>query len=332
MASRIISTGMHVPARKITNQYFNDLYKTDVDTFLREKRNIFERYWCEPNEATSDLILPAAHMALKNANLRAEDLDLVIVATDTPDYVSPSTASVVQYKLKAVNAGAFDMNAACAGFVTGLTTAHHFLNSSKNHKNILVIGAYAMSKHLNMDDYKIASLFADGVGAAILQKSNNADEGIIATDLWADGQFFDAMGIYAGGTRAPLSETVLKEKSHQLKFARKIPPEFNSTHWPRIINNICGDAGIQPEDVKTFFLTQINIDSIRQTMEVLKLPQERAHNIMNCYGYTGSACLPMALHDAASKHLLKRGDWVCLIGSGGGVSMGGVLIRWSYDT
>ena len=313
MPSRIISVGQYVPKRKITNQYFNDLYKQDVDTFLREKRNIKERYWAEPEQATSDLIVPAAEEALKNAGLNAEDLNLIIVATD---FKSPSTASIVQFRLKAVNAGAFDVNAACAGFVTAVTTAHHFLNSNPEVKNILVIGAYKMSQYLDMNDYKIATLFADGAAAAIVQRSDDSTDGIQATDLWADGQYFDAMGIYTS----------------QLQFVRKIPPEFNAHHWPRIVKKLCDQAKINPGDVKQYFLTQINIDSIRQTMDRLELPHERSHNIMDKYGYTGSACIPMAIYDACSQHLLKKGDWVCMVGSGGGVSMGGILMRWSFDT
>lgn len=332
MPSRIISVGQYVPPRKITNQFFNDYYKQDVDTFLREKRNIRERYWSEPEQATSDLIVPAAEEALKKAHLKAEDLDLIIVATDTPDYMSPSTASVVQFRLKAVNAGAFDINAACAGFVTAVINAHHFLNSQPNMKNILVVGAYGMSKHLDMADYKISTLFADGAAAVVMQRSDDAADGIQATDLWADGQYFDAMGIYGGGTKMPITEKVTSEKMHQLKFLRKIPPEFNAHHWPRIVKKLCDQAGINPGEVKRYFLTQINIDSIRQTMERLELPAERSHNIMDRFGYTGSACIPMAIYDACDQHQLKKGDWVCLIGSGGGVSMGGLLMRWSFDT
>jgi 3-oxoacyl-[acyl-carrier-protein] synthase III len=331
LASKIISIGQYVPPRLIPNQYFNDLYKQDVDTFLREKRNIHQRYWMNPEQATSDLIVPAAEEAMKNAGLVATDLDLIIVATDTPDFMSPSTAAVVQNRLKATNAGAFDINAACAGFVTALSTAHHFLSGGKL-KNILVVGAYGMSKHLDMADYKIASLFADGAGAVIVQRTEDSNDGIQATDLWADGQYFDAMGIYGGGTRSPISDGVLRDKMHLLKFMRKIPPEFNAHHWPRIVKKMCDEVKINPGQVKQYFLTQINIDSIRQTMERLELPVERAHNIMDCYGYTGSACLPMALYDACKKHQLKKGDWICFVGSGGGVSMGGALIRWSFDT
>jgi 3-oxoacyl-[acyl-carrier-protein] synthase-3 len=332
LGSKIVSIAQTIPPRKITNQYFNDLYNQDLDTFLREKRNIFERYWMNSDQATSDLVTAAAETALAKAHLTADQLDLIIVATDTPDYASPSTASIVQFRLKAINAGAFDINAACAGFVTGLTTAHHFLNSQPNMKNILLVGAYGMSKHLDMADYKIASLFADGAGAVIMQKTEDPNDGVQATDLWADGQYYDAMGLYGGGTRAPMTEGVMKEHMHQLKFLRKIPAEFNAFHWPRIVNKICDRAQIRPTDVKKFFLTQINIDSIRQTMQALGLPIERSHNIMDRFGYTGSACIPMAIADACDQHLLKKGDWICLVGSGGGVSMGGALMRWSFDT
>ena len=208
-----------------------------------------------------------------------------------------------------------------------MTTAHNFIQAQPELKNILVVGAYGMSKYLDMADYKIASLFADGAAAAVIQRCEDTDDGIQATYLWADGQYYDAMGIYAGGTRTPTTPQVLEEKTHLLKFLRKIPPEFNAHHWPRIVRVLCDKAGINSGQVSKYFLTQINIDSITQTMDRLEIPRDRAHNIMDCYGYTGSACIPMAMYDAHSKGVLKKGDWVCLVGSGGGVSMGGVLLQ-----
>lgn len=151
----IVGTGMYAPDRVIKNEYFNDLYKKDIDTFLRTQRNITERRWMETSQRTSDLILPAAEEAMKNAGITAKDLDFIIVATDTPDYLSPSTASVVSFRSGAVNAGTFDLNSACAGFVTALDVGNKFIKSDTQFKNILVVGAYAMSKWLNFDDYKI---------------------------------------------------------------------------------------------------------------------------------------------------------------------------------
>lgn len=330
--AKISSVAMHVPERLVTNQYFNDLYKQDIDTFLREKRNIRERYFMKDSEATSDLILPAARKALAQASVNAADLDLIIIATDTPDFISPPTAAVVQHKLGAVKAGIFDVNAACAGFVTGLDIASKYISADSRYQNVLVVGAYGMSKHLDFSDYKIASLFADGAGAAILQPTSDMNEGIVASYLWSDGQFHDAMGIYAGGTARPINEDVLASKMHQLKFLRKIPAEFNAEHWPRIANHLLQQVGLRAQEVKKYFLTQINIDSIHQTMDRLEVPRQSSHNIMDRFGYTGSACLPMALADACDQHLLKRGDPILMIGSGGGVAMGGLFIRWSYDS
>lgn len=328
----ISSTALYHPSRLVPNSYFNELYKQDVDTFLREKRNIHQRYFMAEDQATSDLVLPAAEKALRDAKITAADLDLIIVATDTPDYISPATAAVVQQRLQAKNAGCFDVNAACAGFVTALDIASKSIRSEKHIKNILVVGAYGMSKYLNFEDYKIATLFADGAGACVIQGTENEEEGILATHLWSDGHYFDYMGVYAGGTAKPITPERIEKHEHQLNFAKRIPPEFNSTHWPRIAHLLMDRCQTPAEEIKMFFLTQINIDSINQTMDALKVERNKSHNVMDKFGYTGSACIPMALADAANQHLLKKGDLILLIGSGGGVCMGGVLARWSYDT
>lgn len=329
--AKIASVASCVPERLITNQYFNDLYKQDLDTFLRTKRNIKQRYFMRPDQSTADLIVPAAEKALARAELTAEDLDLIIIATDTPDFISPPTAAVVQHRLGAKNAGIFDLNAACAGFITALSVGNNFISAQTEIENVLVVGAYGMSKHLDFDDYKIASLFADGAGAVILQATQNPHDGIMATYLWSDGQYHDAMGIYAGGTATPLTIESLTDKKHLLKFLRKIPPEFNAEHWPRIAKLLLQKVNAMPQEVRKYFLTQINIDSIHQTLDRLEVAHDRSHNIMDRYGYTGSACIPMAIADAADQGLLKKDDLILLIGSGGGVAMGGAVIRWSYD-
>jgi len=304
------------------------MYKQDVDTFLREKRNIRTRHYMAETQATSDLIIPAADQAMKRCGITADQLDLIIVATDTPDYMSPATASVVHRKLKATHAATFDVNAACAGFVTALDIGSKYIQCDARYKNILVVGAYGMTKHLDFNDYKIATLFADGAGAVILQPTEGED-GILATYLWADSQYTDAMGIYSGGTAEPVNADVLQRRTHLLKFLKKIPPEFNAYHWPRVANLLLDQARTQVDQVDHFFLTQINIDSINQTMDALKVQRDKSHNIMDRYGYTGSACIPMAMADAFDQGRLKSGDTLLLIGSGGGVAMGGVLIRWS---
>ncbi len=326
----IRGTGFHAPDRIVPNSFFDDLYKKDIGTFLREQRNIETRRWMKPEERTSDLIMPAAEKALKAAGVVAADLDLIIVCTDTPDYMSPSTASVVQYRLGAKHAGTFDVNTACAGFVTGLDIASKYITADERYKNILVVGAYAMSKYLNYEDYKVATLFADGAGAAVVQTGTSG--GYLASQLYTDGQYHDYMGIYGGGSAAPLSEKLLADKGHLLAFPKRIPPETNGIHWPRLVEIVSDRIGKKPSDIQRFFITQFNIQSIYETLDKLNVPREKSHNIMREYGYTGSASIGMALADACNKHLLKKGDLVFFIGSGGGMSMACLAMEWAYDT
>lgn len=326
----ITGTGLYVPERIVPNSYFDQLYGKDMDTFLREKRNIVTRHWMGEDQATSDLILPAAKDAIDSAGLGVNDIDLIIVSTDTPDYLSPATAAVVQHKLGAKNAGVFDINTACAGFATALDMAGKYIKADEHYRNILVVGAYGMSKFLNMEDYKIASLFADGAGAVVVSRSE--EPGLMASKLYADGQYYDYMGVYAGGTAMPITKERLEKGEHLLNFAKKIPLETNTTHWPRLTNIILDRIDAKVDDVKHFFITQINIGLINETLDSLGVPRERSHNIMDRYGYTGSACIPMAMADAAKKGQVKKGDLCFVLGSGGGVSMASLAIRWSYDT
>jgi 3-oxoacyl-[acyl-carrier-protein] synthase-3 len=328
----IAGTGTYAPENVITNDFFDKKYQRELTPFLIKQRNIFERRWMNDDQSTSDLIVPAAEQAMKNAGVSAKDLDLIIVATDTPEYISPSTAAVVQYRLGADKAGTFDMNTACAGFVTALDVASKYIAADEKYQNILVVGAYAMSKYFDWDDYKATSVFADGAGAAVVQRAQSANDGILTSELYTDGTYHDYMGIYAGGTKFPLNEENIAKKLHQLIFTKRIPPETNGVHWPRLANQILDRIGKRVSDVDHFFFTQININSIWEAMDRLGAPREKAHNIMDRFGYTGSACIPMALADAAKAHKLKKGDLVLLLGSGGGLSMAAMALHWTHDT
>ncbi len=329
----IAGTGIYHPEKLVPNSYFNELYKADIDTFLREKRNIKQRYFMAPEQATSDLIIPAIEQSLHSSGIQKADVDLLIVATDTPDFLSPSTASVVQHKMGLVNAGTFDLNSACAGFVTGLDVAAKYIAADERYRNIVVVGAYGMSKYLNWDDYKIASLFADGAGAVVVKGTDKQeDPGILASKLFTLGEFHDYMGVYGGGTAKPITAESIARKEHLLNFAKKIPLETNSVHWPRLVRLLLDRTGRRLDEVKHYFLTQINIGTIEATMDALGVERGLSHNIMDRYGYTGSACIPMALADAAAKKLLKKGDLLMLVGSGGGVAMAAIALEWAYDT
>ncbi len=326
--SVILSSGMYAPERRLTNQYFNELLGEDVDTWLRENLTIRQRFWCSENESTADLCVKAAERALKNAHLSAKALDLIIIATDTPEYISPSTAAVVQHRLGAKNAGTFDVNAACAGFVTALDIACKYIITDEKYRHVLVIGGYAMSKYLNKTDKKTVTLFADGAGAMILKAEENTQRGFLTSELLTEGQYHDWMGIYAGGTHEPVTENAIEQKDHFLKFVKKFPKELNPKTWEKMMRKMAGRLNITPVDVDHFFITQININSINQTMDALGVPRNRAHTIMDRFGYTGSACIPMAFDDAIRAGKVQRGDLIFFVGSGGGLAFASATFRY----
>ena len=318
---------MYAPDNVVSNQYFNELLGEDVGTWLEENLTIRERRWCNENESTADLTERVSEIVLKNANLSAKDLDLIIVSTDTPEYISPSTASVLQHRLGAVNAGTYDINTACAGFVTALDIGAKYIQADSRYNNILIIGAYAMSKYLNLKDKKTVTLFADGAGAVILQ-STEKDTGWQSSQLHTEGQYADWMGIYAGGTKKPISDKVIANNEHQLKFVKKFPKELNPLMWTKMVTESVTRAGYKVSDINKIFLTQININSIRETLENLGLTMENTHTVMDRYGYTGSACIPMALAEADQQGQLKTGDLVVFMGSGGGLAFATAVFKW----
>jgi len=264
---------------------------------------------------------------LQRAKISAQELDLIIISTDTPEFVSPSTASVVQDRLGAKKAGTFDINTACAGFVTALDIGSKYIRSDEQYEHVLVIGAYTMSKYLNKTDKKTVTLFADGAGAVILKATQEEDKGFLSSELISRGEYNEWMGIYAGGTRQPIDAGVLERHDHQLKFVRKFPKELNPQTWSQMARTLCARIGVQPQEVDRYFITQININAIWETLDRLDVPREKGHTVMHHYGYTGSACIPMAFNDAWEKKLIKEGDLVFFIGSGGGLAFASAAFR-----
>lgn len=328
MRKAVISgTGSHVPKRLLKNEYFNELLGEDVDTWLRENLTIEQRYWCDEDESTIDLCEQAALKALESAGVRADELDQIIVSTDTPEYISPATAAILQHRLGAKGAGTFDLNTACAGFVTALDTASKYIIADQQYRHILVIGAYAMSKYLNKSDKKTVTLFADGAGAVILSAEENTESGFINAHQFTEGQYHDWMGIYAGGAGSPVTHSVVDSGKHQLQFVKKFPKELNPTMWTEMSNRMAKEAGIEIKDVSKFFMTQININAIYEMLDNLGLEKDKAKYIMHKYGYTGSAAIPMALDESFRSGEIKKGDIIFMIGSGGGLSFAGAAFR-----
>ncbi|NQZ78957.1 MAG: ketoacyl-ACP synthase III [Ekhidna sp.] len=326
--AKITSTGMYVPERIVPNTYFDELLGEKVSDWLEANVHIKNRRWCAADESTVDLCENAAKVALDRAELDVKDIDLLIVATDTPEYISPSTASKLQYRMQMTNAATFDLNSACAGFVIGLDTAAKYIKADENYNNVLLIGAYAMSKYLNMKDKKTCNLFADGAGAVVLSMTDDMETGFQASEQRTKGEYCDWMGIYAGGTHQPVTAEVVENKDHLLKFVKRFPTELNPSMWSDMAKVLAKRSGIAIEEVDQFLFTQININSIWATLDLLGLPREKAHTVMHEYGYTGSACIPMALDEAIALGKIKRGDKLFFIGSGGGLAFASAAFKY----
>lgn len=326
--AKITGTGAYVPEKVLTNDDLSRMLGEDINEFVSQVVGIRERHVCAPDESTADLATGAARRALDAAGVGPEELDLIVLATDTPEYISPATSVVVQHRLGAKNAGTFDVNCACAGFVTALDVASKYVIADSSYKNVLVVGAYAMSKFIDWTEKKTATLFADGAGAVVLRASDEGP-GFLASKLIADGSYHAHMGIYAGGTHMPVSEGVLKEgRFNKVRFVQKYPPEVNIEGWPSIVKDVLAKAGLRLEDVSLFLFTQVNLSTIVEVMKRLELPMERTHTIMQKWGYTGSACIPMVLDDAVREGKLKPGQVVVMCASGGGLNMACAAFRW----
>lgn len=323
----ITGTGSYVPERVVTNAELSAILGEDIDEFVSNMLGIRERRFCAPDESTADLAAAAAMRALESAGVEADNVNLLIVATDTPEYISPATASVVQARIGAWNAGAFDINSACAGFVTALDVAWKYIRSDDRYNQVLVVGAYAMSKFIDSHDKKTSTIFADGAGAVLLTRSESP--GILASELFADGRLAAGMGVFAGGTAEPITEKVLRDGvRNKLRFVTKYPPEVNEIGWPKIARSVLDRIGQSPSDVDEWLWTQVNLSTIRNVMATLGQPMEKAHTVMGKWGYTGAACLPMALDDAVRTGRIEEGNLILMTGSGAGLAMGSIALEW----
>lgn len=323
----ILGTGSYAPERVITNADLERMLGEPLDEWLRANVGIAERRVMADGQVTSDLCVEAARRALARAGVAAEELDLIVVASDTPDYLSPGTASAVQHKLGAARAGTFDVNCACASWVTALDTGAKAIVADAEYRRVLVIGAYAMSRFLDWKDKRTATLFADGAGAVVLGASDRP--GVLAAKLAAVGEYHDALGIYTGGSAHPATvEQVAAHGPPHVQFVRRFPSTFNTERWPELVRATLQKAGLGLADVSLFLFTQLNLRTIEAVMDVLGAPRGKAHWIMDKWGYTGSACIPMALDDAYDQGRIKPGDVVMMCASGGGISMAAAAIRW----
>jgi 3-oxoacyl-[acyl-carrier-protein] synthase III len=326
---KIISTGAYVPENVVTNADMDRILGEPVSDWLVENVGIRERRMMSPDQTTSDLVVEASRRAIQKAGVSPEQVDLLILSTDTPDYLSPGTSVVVQYKLGLVNAGGYDVNSACAGWVTALDQGARYLLTEPDMKYVLVAGGYGMSRFLDWTDKKTVTLFADGAGAALLGVSERP--GFLASKFMAKGEFHDALGIYTGGAFRPCTLENLEEYGPpKVQFVRRFPKTFNTEFWPQLIRGALDKAGLELEDINLYLFTQLNLRTIEAMMELLGQPMQKTHWVMDKWGYTGSPCVAMALDDAIQHGKGPRpGDHVLFCASGGGITMAASIWKWT---
>jgi 3-oxoacyl-[acyl-carrier-protein] synthase-3 len=339
----IVGTGSYAPNNVVTNEdiikRFEDLPFPDGKggtipgrTFLEklaDKVGYKKRHKMkDPEETTATMCVKAGKKALEDAGLKPEDLDMIILATDSPDFISPPTSARIQYELGAVNASFFDTNAACAGFTIALTTGWNFIQGQKELKHIMVIGGYGMSRYSDPNDPVTELMFADGAGALILRGEEDTEYGIKSASMKGDGKYWDYMGIYAGGTWKGFEQDAFDKKLQYVKFLKQFPATVNIEAWPGLIEKTLDKAGWTKDDVDKMFFTQVNLAVINAVCDILGWDPSISFNIMDEYGYTGSACIPMAIDVANKKGELKKGDKIGICTSGGGAAFSAATLVW----
>lgn len=327
MFAKIASTGIYLPEREVTNDDLRAKFDPTLPEFVDKMEAsscIKTRFWAPDDWATSDLAVRAARQALERAGRKPEDVDLIVLGTDSPDYITPATSVVVQQKLGAKNAGTFDVGCACASFPTGLSAAAGIMATNKAMKCVVVIGVYMMHKLASPDD-PMLFFYGDGAGAAVLERSEAA--GFLGAAYLADGAYAKCWGIYAGGTAEPASEEAVRAGRTTVKMVERYPPEINNEGWPKVVRNLAHNSGFGISEIDFVVFTQVRKPTIELVMNDLGLPMSKTHTIMEKWGYTGSACIPMALHDAIEEKKIRRGDLVVLVGSGVGYNQAAAAIR-----
>lgn len=323
----IIGTGRCVPPIEMSNEKYAALLAetnpklAEVVGKFEASSNIKTRWYAPDDWATSDLAVEAAKDALADAGIKPEDVDLIILGTDSPDYITPATSVVVQHKLGAVNAGTFDVGCACASFPTGLNIASGLLATNPHMKYVLVIGAYMMHKLADWQHDVMAFFYGDGAGAAVLTAADKP--GFVTSTFFADGTYHKHWGIYSGGTFEPATPESVAAGRTKVRLIQAFPPEVNNVGWPQRVRELVANGGFAIEDVDMIIFTQVRYNSIELVMGELGLPLSKAHWIMDKWGYSGSACLPMAFDDARKQGKVKSGDLVLFIGSGVGYNQAG---------
>jgi 3-oxoacyl-[acyl-carrier-protein] synthase III len=324
--AQIVATGRYLPEIEVSNDELRRRFAhlPDFVDKMEASTGILRRWYAPSDWAASDLAVRAGRQALERAGRAPEEVDLILVGTDSPDFLTPATSVVVQHKLGARNAGTFDIGCACASFPTGLATAAGWIALNPSIRTVLVIGVYLMHKLADPED-PMVFFYGDGAGAAVLEPRR--EPGFVAAAAQADGSYHRYWGIYAGGTAEPATEEAVRAGRTRVRLVERYPPEVNHEGWPRIVRALAKNGGFALTDIDQIVFTQVRKPSIELVMDELGLPRERAHMVMEEWGYTGSACIGMAFDDAVLKGKVRAGDLVVFVGSGVGYNQAGAAFR-----
>ncbi len=325
LRARITGTGLYVPKKVLTNFDIEKMVDTS-DEWIRERTGIRERRIAEEGEAASDLALMAAHEALKSAGLKARKLDLIIVATVSGDMPLPSTACILQHKLGAKKAAAFDVNAACSGFIYALSAADAFIRAG-THERVLVVGAEVLSRITDWTDRSTCVLLGDGAGAAVLE-ADKGDRGILSVKLNADGSMWDLLHIPAGGSRMPATEETVKKRLHYMKMRGNETFKVAVRTLEKLVLSTLKEHRLEPEDIALLIPHQANHRIISATAKRLGLGLDRVMINLDRYGNTSAASIPIALDEAVRSGRVRKGDYIILEAFGGGLTWASALIKW----
>ena len=322
----ILGVGAYLPEKVMTNFDLEKMVDTSNE-WIVERTGIRERRIADPETATSDMSVQAARAALADAGVKAEELDLVIVATATPDYPFPSTACQVQDRIGAKHAGAFDLAAGCSGFVYGLSVASQMVASGLYQK-ILVIGAETLSRITDWTDRNTCVLFGDGAGAAVVGRVEEG-LGVLALELGSDGS--GAMELYqpAGGSRRPASHETIDEHGHFIRMNGREVFKFAARTMPATCKRVLAKAGLKVQDVDILFPHQANLRIIDNAVKHLKIDPDKVWVNIEKYGNTSAACIPVCLVEAQQEGRLHKGDVVLAVAFGTGLTWASIVLKWA---
>lgn len=325
-SSQIVATGSYLPEKVLTNSDLESMVDTS-DEWIIERTGIRERRIAADNQATSDLACEAAKAALQSAGLGPEDLDLIVLATTTPDMPVPATACHLQAKLGATRAAAFDISAACSGFLYGLSVADGMICSGA-YRRVMVVGAEVLSRLVDWKDRTTCILFGDGAGAAILQPADGEERGINSIRLFSDGSLWDLLCVPGGGTVEPQSAIVLEKKLHYLKMKGNELFKVAVRTLESLVVDTLRENNMKASDISLLVPHQANTRIIQATADRLGLPMEKVMLNLERVGNTSGASIPIALDEAARTGRISPGDTILLEAFGAGLTWSSALIKW----